>query len=121
MITTAVAIGSDGNVVLGSGATYGILVAILAFHGFVCSAATRILARLNLAYVVINSEESSPHIHTCYPHDNPIHPVGTTIAAVIVLIVCSGNKGQRVSANDAFTLYENNTGWGDSELFPLVR
>jgi hypothetical protein len=56
MITTAIAIGSDGNVVLGSGATYGILVAILAFHGFVCSAATRILARLNLAYVVVNSE-----------------------------------------------------------------
>jgi hypothetical protein len=120
MITTAVAIGSDGNVVLGSGPTYGILVAILVFHGFVCSAATRVLARLNLAYVVINSESSS-HIHTCHSHDNPTHPVGTTIAAIIVLIVCSGNKGQRVSAKDAFTLYENNTGWADSELFPPVR
>jgi hypothetical protein len=72
MITTAIAIGSDGNVVLGSGATYGILVAILVFHGFVCSAATRILARLNLAYVVINSE-LPPHIYARHPHVNPTH------------------------------------------------
>jgi hypothetical protein len=56
MITTAVAVGSNGDVVLGSGPTYGILVAILVFHGVVCSAATRILARLNLVYVVINGE-----------------------------------------------------------------
>ena len=59
MITTAITIGSNGNVVLSSGATYGILVAILVFHGVVCSAATRILARLNLAYVVINGESPS--------------------------------------------------------------
>jgi hypothetical protein len=61
MITTAITIGSDGSVVLGSGATYGILVAILVFHGVVCSAATRILARLNLAYVVINGEPPLSH------------------------------------------------------------
>jgi len=66
-------------------------VAILVFHGVICSAGTRILARLNLAYVVIN--------------------VGTTIAAVILLFVCSKHRGERVSANDAFTLFENNTGW----------
>ena len=54
MITTAITVGSDGAVVLGSGATYGILLAILVSHGVVCSAATRILARLNLFYVVIN-------------------------------------------------------------------
>jgi hypothetical protein len=41
-------------VVLGSGATYGILLAILVAHGVVCSAATRVLARLNLFYVVVN-------------------------------------------------------------------
>jgi hypothetical protein len=69
MITTAITIGSDGNVVLSSGATYGILVAILVFHGVVCSAATRILARLNLFYVVINGE-SPPH--ACFPLDIPI-------------------------------------------------
>ncbi|KAI0005109.1 amino acid/polyamine transporter I [Russula compacta] len=92
MITTAITVGSDGNVVLGSGPTYGILVAILIFHGCVCSTATQILARLNLAYVVVN--------------------VGTTLAAVIVLLVCSGK--QRVSANDAFTMFENNTGWQDN-------
>ena len=119
MITTAVAVGSNGSVVLGSGATYGILVAILVFHGFVCSAATRILARLNLAYVVINSE-LLPHVYTRHPHDNPTHPVGTTVAAIILLFVCSEHRGQRVSANDAFTLYENNTGWANSELFPLA-
>jgi hypothetical protein len=54
MITTAITVGSDGDIVLGSGATYGILLAILAAHGIVCSAATRVLARLNLFYVVVN-------------------------------------------------------------------
>lgn len=54
MITTAITVGSDGAVVLGSGPTYGILLAILFSHGIVCSAATRVLARLNLFYVVIN-------------------------------------------------------------------
>jgi hypothetical protein len=69
MITTAITIGSDGDVVLDAGATYGILVAILIFHGVVCSAATRVLARLNLFYVVINSE-FTPHTYTYHPHDN---------------------------------------------------
>jgi hypothetical protein len=54
MITTAINVNSNGATVLSSGATYGILLAILAFHGVVCSAATRILARLNLIYVVVN-------------------------------------------------------------------
>lgn len=116
MITTAVTIGSNGDIVLGSGATYGILVAILVFHGVVCSAATRILARLNLAYVVINGEHltrlfSSRHFHTQF------HPVGTTISAIILLFVCSKHRGERVSANVAFTLLENNTGWANGELF----
>ena len=64
MITTAITVGSDGAVVLGSGATYGILVAILVFHGIVCSAATRILARLNLAYVVMNGERPPSSLNT---------------------------------------------------------
>ena len=55
MITTAITVGSDGDIVLSSGATYGILLAILVAHGIVCSAATRVLARLNLLYVVVNS------------------------------------------------------------------
>lgn len=63
MITTGIAVGSNGSVVLGSGPTYGILVAILVFHGVVCSAGTRILARLNLAYVVMNSEFPSSYTH----------------------------------------------------------
>ena len=39
--------------------------------------------------------------------------VGTSVAAIITLLVCS--RGQRVSAKDAFTLFENNTGWSNSE------
>jgi hypothetical protein len=56
MITTAITVGSNGSIVPNAGATYGILVAILIFHGVVCSAATRILARLNLFYVVMNGD-----------------------------------------------------------------
>ncbi|KAJ7230536.1 amino acid transporter, partial [Mycena pura] len=89
MITTAIAVGSDGTQVLSLAATYGILVAILISHGIVCSAATKILARLNLVYVVIN--------------------VGTTLAAIIALLVVSGDN--KVSTKDAFTLFENNSGW----------
>lgn len=56
MITTAIAVNSDGTVVLSSGATFGILLAIVFSHGIVCSAATRVLARLNLFYVFVNGE-----------------------------------------------------------------
>jgi len=35
--------------------------------------------------------------------------VGTTIAAVISLLVCAGEN--KVSTKDAFTLFENNSGW----------
>ena len=54
MITTAIAVGTDGATNLGSGPTYGILIAILFSHGIVCSAATNVLARLNLFYVLVN-------------------------------------------------------------------
>ncbi|KAH9948734.1 amino acid transporter [Amylocystis lapponica] len=98
MITTALAVGSNGSVVLGNGPTYGILLAILFTHGIVCSAATTVLARLNLFYVVVNGEFSLL--------------VGTTIAAIISLLVCAGDK--KVSTRDAFTLFENNTGWANN-------
>ncbi|KAJ3876596.1 amino acid/polyamine transporter I [Lentinula edodes] len=91
MITTAVSVASDGSIVLSSGATYGILLVILFSHGIVCSAATSVLARLNIFYVLIN--------------------VGTTVAAIIALLVISDNK---VSTRDAFTLFENNTGWSNN-------
>ncbi|KAJ7282003.1 APC amino acid permease [Mycena rebaudengoi] len=92
MITTAIVVASDGEKVLSLGATYGILLAILFSHGIVCSAATRILARINLFYVVLN--------------------VGTTVAAIIALLVVSGDN--KVSTKDAFTLFENNTGWANN-------
>ena len=56
MITTAIAVGTDGNVIVSNAATFGILLAIVFSHGIVCSAATQILARLNLFYVFINCE-----------------------------------------------------------------
>ncbi|CCL99204.1 uncharacterized protein FIBRA_01219 [Fibroporia radiculosa] len=92
MITTAVAVGTDGTVNLGTGPTYGILLAILFIHGVICSAGTKILARLNLFYAFVT--------------------LGTTVGAIIALFVCSGEN--RVSAKDAFTLYENHTGWSNS-------
>lgn len=54
MITTALAVGSGGVINLGNGPTYGILLAILFVHGIVCSAATSVLARLNIFYVLVN-------------------------------------------------------------------
>jgi len=35
--------------------------------------------------------------------------VGTTVAAIIALLVVSGDK--KVSTKDAFTLFENKSGW----------
>jgi amino acid permease (GABA permease) len=92
MITTAIAVNSDGATIVSAGATYGILLAILFFHGIVCSSATNILARLNLFYVLIT--------------------VGTTIAAIVSLLVLS--DGNRASTSDAFTLFENNSGWASN-------
>ena len=110
MITTAIAVNTDGAVVLNAGATYGILLAILVFHGIVCSAATNILARLNLAYVIVNSMFL---YQLAKIHNFTIILVGTTIAAIVALLVCSGDK--KVSTKDAFTLFENNTGWMNSK------
>jgi len=91
MITTAIAVNTDGNVIVSAGATFGILLAIIFSHGIVCSAGTQVLARLNLFYVLLN--------------------VGTTIAAIISLLVLS--NGNRASTADAFTLFENNSGWSN--------
>ncbi|EMD39635.1 hypothetical protein CERSUDRAFT_46371 [Gelatoporia subvermispora B] len=92
MITTAIAVGTDGSIVLGAGPTYGILLAILFVHGVICSAATKILARLNLFY-------------------------GTLTPTIIALLVCSGD--QKVSTKDAFTMFENNTGWANGSTTAL--
>lgn len=59
MITTAIAVQTNGAVIMSSGATFGILLAILFAHGVVCSASTSFLARLNLLYVLINGKYSS--------------------------------------------------------------
>ena len=54
MITTALSVGSGGTINLGAGPTFGILLAILFTHGIVCSAATAVIARLNIFYVLVN-------------------------------------------------------------------
>ncbi|KAI0355500.1 amino acid transporter [Trametes cingulata] len=92
MIVTALNVGSDGAIALGAGPTFGILLAILATHGVVCSAATAVIARLNIFYVLVN--------------------LGTTIAAIVLLLVCSGEN--RVSTETAFTMFENNSGWSNN-------
>ncbi|KIK05691.1 hypothetical protein K443DRAFT_130275 [Laccaria amethystina LaAM-08-1] len=85
MITTAIAVQTNGAVIMSSGATFGILLAILFTHGVVCSAST----------------------------------MGTTIAAIIALLVVSGDN--KVSTADAFTLFENNSGWkSDGWAFMLA-
>ncbi|KAI0713196.1 amino acid transporter [Fomitopsis betulina] len=102
MITSALAVGSNGAVLLGAGPTFAILLAILLVHGFVSSAATSVLARLNLFYVLVNGE--------WYPIKHCA--VGTTVAAIIALLVCAGS--QRVPTKVAFTSFENNTGWANN-------
>jgi hypothetical protein len=56
MITTAIAVSSEGRTILSPGQTYGVLLAILLCHGIVCSAATSVLAKLNLFYVIVNGQ-----------------------------------------------------------------
>ncbi|KAG2362151.1 amino acid/polyamine transporter I [Suillus spraguei] len=92
LITTAIAIGTDGTVVLGSGATFGILMAIHITQMFLCSAGTRIIARMTVFIMLLI--------------------ITTSIAAIISLLVCAGN--QRVSSVDAWTKFENNTGWSNN-------
>ena len=118
MITTALSVGSGGTLNLGAGPTFGILLAILFTHGIVCSAATAVIARLNIFYVLVNGMSAGvrcEHVPLFQGIDGFTPPtVGTTIAAIVTLLVCSGH--QRVSTETAFTMFENNTGWVNSEL-----
>ena len=47
--------------------------------------------------------------------------MGTSVAAIIALLVGAGDD--RVSTRDAFTLFENNTGWanGKIDLFTVTN
>lgn len=57
---------------------------------------------------------ASVECYVIWTPDPSILVVGTTIAAIIALLVCSGDN--KVSTKDAFTLFENNSGWTNSEL-----
>ncbi|KAJ3552055.1 hypothetical protein NP233_g12961 [Leucocoprinus birnbaumii] len=89
MITTGIAVGSDGRVVLGPGPTFGILLALLASQAIVVPANSRFLARISVITGIVN--------------------VSTTIAVSIALIVLPGSE--RTPAKDAFGLLTNNSGW----------
>lgn len=108
MITTGIAVGTDGAVNLGAGPTYGILLSMLFMHGCICSAATKVLARLNLFYAFVTCKPCPPFLSTV---DTDLSPVGVTAGAIIALLVCSGEN--RVSTKTAFTMYENHTGWAN--------
>ncbi|EIW80962.1 amino acid transporter [Coniophora puteana RWD-64-598 SS2] len=92
MITSAISMATDGAVILTQAATFGILMAIHFTQGIICSAGTRVLARMTVVIMVII--------------------LGTTFSAIIALLVCAGDR--RVSAKTAFTSFENNTGWGNN-------
>ncbi|KAF9220947.1 amino acid transporter [Gyrodon lividus] len=91
LITTGITMATDGAVVLGSGATFGILIAIHLTQAILCSAGTRILARMTVLVLFVI--------------------MATTFGAIISLLVCS--RGM-VTPKDAFTKFENNTGWSNN-------
>jgi amino acid transporter len=91
LITTGITLATDGAVVLGSGATYGILFAIHLTQAFVCSAGTRFLARMTVLVLFLI--------------------LATTIGAIVSLLVCSRGL---VTPKDAFTKFENSTGWSNN-------
>ena len=111
MITTAVAASTDGRVTLGSGPTYGILLVTLFLHGIMCSAGTRIIARLNLVFAVVISRAE---IRLIDPEGlTSFSSVGAAVSVIIMLPVCAGEK--RVPASVAFGSYENSTGWSNRQ------
>ncbi|KAH0831949.1 amino acid permease-domain-containing protein [Lanmaoa asiatica] len=91
LITTGIAMATDGALVLGSGATFGIILALHVTQAILCSSGTRILARMTVSVLIII--------------------LGTTIGATISLLICSRGI---VSSRDAFTKFENSTGWSNS-------
>ena len=110
MITTAVAVNSDGAVVLGAAPTYGILLGILFVHGVMCSAATKVLARINLFYgLIIGESLPRPSSKDHLADSRVLYEAGAPIATIVALFVCS--EGSGAIAKAAFTQYENHTGW----------
>ncbi|KAI0036099.1 amino acid/polyamine transporter I [Vararia minispora EC-137] len=89
MITTAIATGSDSRIIPSSGATFGILLAILALHSVMSAFATKIIARLTVLYTAMN--------------------VGTSVAVIVAMVVCG--RQNLVSSEIAWTDFTNDTGW----------
>ncbi|KAF8555243.1 amino acid transporter [Imleria badia] len=91
LITTGIAMATDGALVLDHGATFGIIFALHISQAVLCSSGTRVLARMTVLVLIII--------------------LATSIGAIISLLVCSRGI---VSPRDAFTKFENNTGWSNN-------
>lgn len=96
MISSAAAVGSDFTVFLTAGQMYGIYVGLLVALCALCSAATSVLANLNLLYVVLN--------------------LGTA-AAVIAALAATGSHSD---AADAFGKFENLSGFSNDGMAFLL-
>lgn len=87
MITDAASIGNDFTKFYSNGVRYGIFLALLVVHACLCSSATRVLSRLNYAYVAIN--------------------LGTFVALMAAL----GALAKMQPASQAFGGFQNNSTW----------
>ncbi|ORY75312.1 amino acid/polyamine transporter I [Leucosporidium creatinivorum] len=95
MICVALAVGTGFEASLGE--QYGIFVALLVVHAILCSSATKILARLNILYVLIN--------------------LAVTFAVIICFAVV---PDEHVSASVAFGKFENFSTWNGGMSFLLA-
>ncbi|KAF9242599.1 amino acid transporter [Melanogaster broomeanus] len=91
LTTTGITLATDGAVVLSPAASFGILLAIHLTQAILCSAGTRVLARMTVLVLFVI--------------------LATTIGSIVSLLVCS--RGM-VTPKDAFTKFENNTGWSNN-------
>lgn len=92
----AAALVANPSLSLSLGELYAIFLANLVFIGGLCMTATKLLAKLNILYLILN--------------------VGTALAVIIALAA----TGPHVSASDAFTSFENGGGWPNNGMAWLL-
>ncbi|UZJ57577.1 hypothetical protein CBS101457_006897 [Exobasidium rhododendri] len=97
-IYAAAIVGNDfsEDFLLSAGELYAIFLGLLLFLGVLCSCATKILANLNILYLVLN--------------------IGSALAVIIGLAA----TGPHVSAKVAFTQLENGSGWSNNGMAFLL-
>ncbi|GBE87110.1 Uncharacterized amino-acid permease [Sparassis crispa] len=97
-ITAAASIGSNANFVATDAQLFGVYIAILLTHAIICCFGTKILARLQTVYVIIN-------VCLCL--------------AVIIALPAATPKEYMNSASYAFGGFVNMNGWSDGFAFIL--